>query len=74
MDVKAQPVISWIKENVPALTWTTIKLKYMEVFIKAKVSPNKVDENTVFNEEIISCINKSLKEKFNKELPRSLTS
>jgi len=73
MEVKAAPIVEWITSNVPALTWTTIKLKYMDVFIEARVSPSKVDDSTLFNPKIISCINEALNEKFNMQLPKNLT-
>ena len=73
MTVKAAPIVDWISDNLPALTWTTIKLKYMDVFIQAKISPSKIDDSTVFNGQIVGCINEALLEKFNTQLPKSLT-
>ncbi len=73
MEVKAAPIVDWITNNVPALTWTTIKLKYMDVFVAARVSPSKIDDSTLFNAQIVSCINEALSEKFNLQLPKELT-
>lgn len=73
MEVKAAPIVQWIQGNVPPLTWTTIKLKYMSVFIDAKISPSKIDDSTMFNPQLISCINETLRDKFNKEIPVYLT-
>lgn len=73
MEAKAIPIVRWIQNNVPPLTWTTIKLKYMTVFLDAKISPSKIDDSTIFNSQLIGCINQTLREKFNKELPLYLT-
>lgn len=73
MEVKAAPIVHWIQSNVPPLTWTTIKLKYMSVFVEAKISPSKIDDTTTFNSQLIGCINQTLKDKFDKQLPTYLT-
>ena len=73
MEGKAVPIVDWIKSNVPPLTWTIIKLKYLDVFMDAKIAPSKIDETTIFNDKMIQCINETLEEKFNKRIPTSLT-
>lgn len=72
MQGKAAPIVEWITQNVPPLTWTTIKLKHMNLFVEAKISPSKIDDQTIFNADIINCINDSLREKFGKEIPSNL--
>ena len=69
MQVKAQTVVGWVDSNLPPLSWRIIVMKQMKLMLKHKISPAKIDENTYFNEEIVSALKLHIKEVYNKEMP-----
>ncbi len=69
--MKALPIKSWIDTNLPPLSWNIVGLSMMKTLIKYKISAFKIDENTEFNDEIVSEMKKIVLEKYQKEIPNS---
>jgi hypothetical protein len=69
MQVKALKVVSWVDANLPPLSWRIIVMKQMKLLLKHKIAPASIDENTYFNEEIVSVLKLHIKETYNKEMP-----
>ena len=72
MQVKALKVVSWVDTNLPPLSWRIIVMKQMKLLLKNKISPAKIDENTYFNEEIVSALKVHIKAEYNMEMPSFL--
>jgi hypothetical protein len=70
--VKAKLVVNWVENNLPPLSWQIIVMQNMKVFLKYKVSPSKFTDTTELHPEIVSSINHSIKERYQKELPANL--
>jgi len=73
MEVQAIKVMSWVNANLPPLSWNIIVMQNMKVFMKYNVFPSKIANDTKFNAEIIATINASIKERYKKELPSTLS-
>ena len=69
MQVKAQTVVGWIDTNLPPLSWRIIVMKQMKLMLKHKISPANINENTYFNEEVLSALKLHIKTEYNKDLP-----
>ena len=69
MAVKASIIINWVDTNLPPLTWRIVVMKQMKLLMTHKIFPAKIDEHTLFNDEIILGIRETLKKDYNKDLP-----
>jgi hypothetical protein len=69
MPVKAKTIISWIDKELPPLSWGVISIKLMKTFMKNGVSPRAIDDDVVFNDEMVAEIRELVKNTYNKEIP-----
>lgn len=69
MQVKAEVVIKWSDANLPPLSWRIIAMKQMKLLLKHKISPAAINNETVFNAEIIDAIRTMIKTEYGKDLP-----
>lgn len=71
MDINAKKVVSWIKDNLPPVSWNTLVMSNINIFFNNNVKPTKIDNETVFNQEIISVLRSEIKKRYNKDLPNT---
>ena len=69
MNVKANTVIQWVDANCPALSWRILAMKQMKFLMSHKVFPARIDDSTLFNEEIMKVMKEAIKKDYGKELP-----
>jgi hypothetical protein len=69
MQVKAATLINWVDLNLPPLSWRIIVMKQMKLLLKHKISPEKIDGDTYFNDEIFEALKRIIKEDYGKEMP-----
>lgn len=69
MSIKASKVIGWIDTNLPPLTWRILAMKQMKLMMSHKVFPARIDDTTIFNEEIVTALRDSIKKDYGKDLP-----
>jgi hypothetical protein len=67
--IKADTVIKWVDDNLPPLSWRIIAIDIMKVLLANKVMPAKIDSTTYFNPAIMDDIRKTVKDKYNKDMP-----
>ena len=65
--------MDWVDENLPPLSWQIIVMQNMKVFIRNKITPSKFDDKTMLNADVVRSINLSIKERYQKELPSTMT-
>ena len=73
MEVRAKDIIDWVDENLPPLSWQIIVMQNMKVFIKNKITPSKFDDQTTLSQDVVQSINLCIKERYQKELPSTMT-
>lgn len=69
LETSANQVINWVNDNLPPLSWRIITMENMKVMSKNKIYPSKIDDTTKFNEEVMAGLTRSIKERYQKELP-----
>jgi hypothetical protein len=73
VEVRAKDIIDWVDENLPPLSWQIIVMQNMKVFIKNKITPSKFDDQTTLSQDVVQSINLCIKERYQKELPSTMT-
>ena len=71
MDVHAEKVVRWIKENLPPISWNSLVMSNINVFFDNNIKPNKIDKETVFNKAIMSVLRSEIKKRYDKDLPNT---
>lgn len=71
MDINAQKVIKWIKKNLPPISWNTLVMSNVNVFFDNNIKPTKIDDQTIFNKEIMDFLSSEIKKRYNKDLPNT---
>ena len=69
MNTNAQKVVQWIKDNLPPISWNTLVLANVNMFLHNNVKPGKINDDTVFNREIMAFLKSEIKTRYNKDLP-----
>ncbi|GEM_PF-3388309 len=66
----AQPILAWINEELPPLSWNIIAMKMMRQFLQHKIMPSQVNDHTELPDELVEDIRETIKSLYNQELPQ----